>query len=197
MNKKYYKSLAEYNGNSDDKKPEKAKDSLSDFFDDPAIQAPSSRRDFLKIFGFGIASAAIAASCKQPVRKAIPYLIKPETVTPGNANYYASTFFDGSDYCSIMVKVRDGRPVKIEGNKLSSVTRGGTNARTQASVLSLYDTARYRNPMVNGQLSGWDETDSQVMDRLSKLSQQGKTIILMTSTIISPSTRSAFRVRSI
>ncbi len=193
MKKKYYKSLDEYSGNSVVRTPDKAKDSLSDFFDDPVIKAPSSRRDFLKVFGFSIASAAIAASCKQPVRKAIPYLIKPESVTPGNANHYASTFFDGSDYCSILVKVRDGRPIKIEGNKLSSVTHGGTNARTQASVLSLYDTARYRNPRINGQASDWNEADRQIMDRLSKLSQQRRSIILMTSSVISPSTGSVIK----
>ena len=193
MNKKHYRSLDEYNGKSVDKNPHKAKDGLSDFFDDAAIQAPSSRRDFLKVFGFSIASAAIAASCEQPVRKAIPYLIKPESITPGNANYYASTFFDGSDYCSILVKVRDGRPIKIEGNKLSSVTLGGTNARTQASVLGLYDTARYRGPSINGQTADWKVADRQITDQLSKLSQQGKIIILLTSTIISPSTKSVIK----
>lgn len=189
----HYRSLDEYNGKSVDKNPDKVKDGLTDFFDDAAIKAPSSRRDFLKVFGFSIASAAIAASCEQPVRKAIPYLIKPESITPGNANYYASTFFDGSDYCSILVKVRDGRPIKIEGNKLSSVTLGGTNARTQASVLGLYDTARYRNPSINGQTADWKVADRQITDQLSKLSQQGKTIILLTSTIISPSTKSVIK----
>ncbi|MBZ0241993.1 MAG: hypothetical protein K8F24_02145, partial [Bacteroidales bacterium] len=86
----------------------------------------ATRRDFLKVFGFTVASAAIASSCEQPVRKAIPLLIQPEEIVPGEANYYASTFFDGTDYCPIVVKVRDGRPIKIEGNKLSSLTQGGT-----------------------------------------------------------------------
>ena len=94
-------------------------------FNDKLFQSTSSRRDFLKIFGFSIASAAVAASCEQPVRKAIPYLIRPEEITPGVANYYASTFYDGEEYCSILVKVRDGRPIKIEGNDLSPVTMGG------------------------------------------------------------------------
>src|SRR5665647_642434 len=76
----------------------------------------SSRRDFLKTFGFSVAAATLVASCSKPVNKAIPYLIKPEEVTPGMANYYASSYFEGNEYCSVLVKVRDGRPIKIEGN---------------------------------------------------------------------------------
>ena len=49
-----------------------------------------SRRDFLKMMGFGVAAASLAA-CEAPVRKAIPYLNKPVDVDPGIPNYYAST----------------------------------------------------------------------------------------------------------
>jgi hypothetical protein len=39
-------------------------------------------------------------------------LIKPEEVTPGVANYYSSTY-EGQ---AILVKTREGRPIKVEGN---------------------------------------------------------------------------------
>ena len=100
----------------------------------------ASRRDFLKMFGFSVASAAVLSSCEKPVHKAIPYLIKPEETIPGKAAYYASTFFDGTEYCSVLVKVRDGRPIKIEGNALSPVSRGGTSARVCS--------ARARSPVL-------------------------------------------------
>ena len=193
MSKKYYKSPDEYAGKPAITGTGNVKQEFSGFFEDKTLEIPSSRRDFLKIFGFSIASAAVAASCEQPVRKAIPYLIKPESVTPGNAAYYASTFYDGSDFCSILVKVRDGRPIKIEGNELSSVTAGGTSARTQASVLSLYDTSRYRNPAINGKEVSWDEIDKQVKDKLSRLVKQNKPVVLLSSSIISPSTRSVIK----
>ncbi len=77
------------------------------------------RRDFLKFLGFSVAAASLA-SCEAPVRKTIPYLIRPEEVTPGIADWYASTYFDGYDYCSVVVKTREGRPIKLEGNTLSS-----------------------------------------------------------------------------
>ncbi len=105
------------------------------------------RRDFLKYLGFSTAAATLAASCEMPVRKAVPYLQRPDNVIPGVANYYASTYVNGGDVISVVVKQRDGRPIKIEGNELSSITKGGTSAQAQASVLDLYDNTRLRYPM--------------------------------------------------
>ena len=104
----------------------------------------TNRRDFLKLLGFGLGAATLA-SCEIPVKKVIPYVTKPADIVPGVANYFASSFVQGGDYCALLVKTREGRPVKIEGNTLSSVTRGGTSARAQASVLRLYDTRRIQS----------------------------------------------------
>src|SRR6187551_2987854 len=96
------------------------------------LDATAPRRDFLKYLGFSTAAAAIAASCEIPVKKAIPFTNKPEDIVPGVANYYATTFVQDGEAISILAKVRDGRPIKIEGNEASLVTRGGTSARVQA-----------------------------------------------------------------
>ncbi len=147
----------------------------------------ASRRDFLKTFGFSLAAASIVASCKRPVEKAIPYLVKPDEVTPGMANYYASSYFDGNEYGSVIVKVRDGRPIKIEGNTLSSISQGGTTARIQASVLNLYDDARFKGPLKGGQEITWEKADEEIGATLSKA--KGSKVVLLSSTIISPSTK--------
>ena len=76
----------------------------------------TSRRDFLKFLGFTTAAATLAA-CETPVTRSIPYVVKPEEITPGIANYYATTIYDGLDYASVLVKTREGRPIKIENNK--------------------------------------------------------------------------------
>jgi len=81
------------------------------------------------MMGFGLGAATVAAGCDIPVKRAIPYVVKPEEIVPGVANYYASSFVNGGDYCSILVKTREGRPIKIEGNSLSDITKGGTSAR--------------------------------------------------------------------
>lgn len=148
----------------------------------------ASRRDFLKTFGFSLAAATVVASCKRPVNKAIPFLVKPEEVTPGEANYYASTFYDGNEYCSVLVKVRDGRPIKIEGNSLSSISQQGTSARVQASILNLYDDARFETPRKRGEVASREEVESYIGKKIEQLKGENKKVVLLTSTIISPST---------
>ena len=148
------------------------------------FNATTPRRDFLKFIGFSTLAATLVASCEMPVRKAIPYAIKPEDIVPGIPNYYASTFADGGDYCAIVIKTRDGRPIKIEGNELSSVTKGGTSARVQASVLNLYDKTRLRFPLANGA----EETFAAI-DGLVKEGIGSKPGYLVTSTIISPTSK--------
>lgn len=199
--KKYWKSLdeqktVELNAAShvNRKSGNANTDSTLSIFEDGTAEAQSSRRNFLKIFGFSIASAAVAASCEQPVRKAIPYLIRPEEITPGVANYYASSFFDGDEFANILVKVRDGRPIKIEGNELSALSQGATSAKVQASVLSLYDDARYQHPSIDGKKTDWENFDSEIIQKLEEISKTGKQISLITPTIVSPSTKKAIEV---
>ncbi len=146
------------------------------------------RRDFLKYLGFGMAAATLAA-CEAPVKKSIPYLIKPEEITPGVPNYYASTFWDGHDYSSVLVKTREGRPIKVDGNELSSISKGATHARVQASVLGLYDNNRLRGPLVAGNESTWAVADAAIKSKLEAASQKGGKIRILSSSIISPSTK--------
>ncbi len=189
--KKYWRSIEEYQAiqKQDIEKKEPEPEFSIEGMSDEEIKGKSNRRDFLKMLGFTIGYATIAASCETPVRKAIPYLNQPEEITPGVANYYASTFYDGHDYCSILVKTREGRPIKIEGNELSSISKGGTNAKTQASVLNLYDNARLKSPRKNGEKTDWASIDKEIIAELEKLSAESKEIILLSSTVISPSTR--------
>ncbi|HPM32013.1 MAG TPA: TAT-variant-translocated molybdopterin oxidoreductase [Chryseolinea sp.] len=149
-----------------------------------------SRRDFLKMMGFGVSAAALAA-CEAPIRKAIPYVNKPVDVDPSLPNYYASTYVNGGDYCSIVVKVREGRPIKIDGNDLSSVSKGGTSAQVEASVLSLYDNARLRGPKLTDRAkkTNWEELDKEVIAKLSEIAGKGGQIRIVSNTILSPSTK--------
>lgn len=169
--------------------PESPHDAERNEPDEKEPSMSTSRRDFLKLMGFSLGYAALATSCENPVRKAIPYLNQPLEITPGISNYYASTFFDGDEYAGILVKTREGRPIKIEGNGLSSLTKGGTSARIQASVLNLYDLARLKHPLKDNQQTSWESIDSEITSKLSQISTQGGKIVLLTSTIISPSTR--------
>lgn len=192
-NKKYWKSIEDYKND-----PEFIKGAVNEFSEPIPMDeflgnqnldtTKTPRRDFLKFLGFSVTAASLAA-CEAPVRNVIPYLIKPEEINPGIPNYYASTFYDGMDYASVLVKARDGRPIKIEGNKLSSLTKGGTNARVQASVLGLYDSARAKAPYIKENESTWEKVDSEIKTKLSEIASKGGNIRLLTNTIISPSTQ--------
>ncbi len=188
MSKKYWKGLPELHNSPEfqaQQKNEFAESLPMDEFlsGNDAETSGTTRRDFLKVMGFSTAAVALAA-CETPVMRSIPYVVKPEEVTPGVANFYATTFYDGHDYSAILVKTREGRPIKIEGNDLKGMTHSGTNARVQASVLGLYDGARLRGPMVNGQPSTWKTADDAVAAALN-----GANVRILTSTIISPSTK--------
>ncbi|WP_289054132.1 Fe-S-cluster-containing hydrogenase [Carboxylicivirga marina] len=155
---------------------------------DSADSSKNTRRDFLKYFGFSIASAAVLAGCERPVKKAIPYLIQPEEVKPGTANYYASTFYDGAEMVPILVKVRDGRPIKIEGNDLCQMTGGSASARVQASLLNLYDESRPTQPTLDGNPIRWEDVDDKLTETLASWDDT-KEFVILTPSIISPSTK--------
>jgi MoCo/4Fe-4S cofactor protein with predicted Tat translocation signal len=151
----------------------------------------NSRRDFLKLMGFGIAAATLAA-CEAPVRKAIPYLNKPVDVDPGIPNYYASTYVNGGDFVSVVVKTREGRPIKIQGNDSSlAITKGGMSPQSEASVLSLYDKARLKNPMIGGKDASWEQLDKDVIKELEAIAARGGQIRIVSYTVLSPTTLAA------
>lgn len=160
-------------------------------FDDKGlIDAKAPRRDFLKYLGFSTAAATLAASCKLPVKKAIPYANRPENLIPGVPKYYASTYVQDGDIIPVVVKVRDGRPIKIEGNELA-FTKGGTTARSQASVLDLYDMYRAKFPLHRVKDKFEEVPTFEQFDKLVGAAMQNAagSTVLLTSTITSPSTK--------
>ncbi len=193
--KKYWKGIEELQATPEFVKLQQnefAEDLPVDQFlgDERIVDSSTNRRDFLKFLGFSVTAASLAA-CETPVRKAIPYLNKPEEITPGVANYYASSYWDGNDFAGVLVKTREGRPIKVDGNELCSITKGGSHARVQASVLSLYDSARIKGAMMNGKQSDWKSVDSEVNSKLASIAAAGGSIRILTSTLISPSIKSA------
>ncbi|TVQ08154.1 MAG: 4Fe-4S dicluster domain-containing protein [Bacteroidetes bacterium] len=188
MEKKYWQSIEETQADYKPKAEEK-ETSMIEILANESNEKAASRRDFLKWCGISFFSATVISACENPVKKAIPYLHQPETLTPGKANWYASSFVDGNRFCSVLVKTRDGRPIKIEGNDLCTFTGGGTNAIVQASVLSLYDDgARYKHPTRNNEKISWDMADESIKKTLAEAAGKGKKCYLLTPTLLSRST---------
>lgn len=193
-NKKYWKGVEELNDSPafQEVKSKEFSELLpaEDFLGDEGLLANSStsRRDFLKYLGFGVTAASLAA-CETPVNKVIPHVIKGDKTNPGVANYFATSYSDGFDYCDIVVKTREGRPIKIEGNKQSPLTNGAINARVNSSVLSLYDEKRYRSPQIDGENVSWSKFDASVKEKLAAALAKGGKVRILTNSITSPSTK--------
>ncbi|MGB1039529.1 MAG: TAT-variant-translocated molybdopterin oxidoreductase [Flavobacteriales bacterium] len=158
--------------------------------DEKLAESSTNRRDFLKFMGFSVAAATLAA-CEAPVIKAIPYVNKPEEITPGVANWYSSTYWDGNDYASILIKTREGRPIFIKGNNSFGTNKGATNPRIISSVLSLYNGARLQMPMANNSKTTWSSVDKEIKKGLAAAVSKGGKIRVMSSTTLSPSTDAA------
>ncbi len=164
---------------------------VEDFLGDAEQNGSStSRRDFLKLLGFSTAAVTLAA-CEAPVIKTIPYVVKPHDIIPGVPNYYASTYFDGFDFASVLVKTREGRPIKIEPNPAAG-DLGKTNARAQASVLSLYDNDKVKQPKFEGKDETFDKVDSFVIKGLEEAKAAGKRIVLLSHSFASPTFKKLF-----
>ena len=159
----------------------------------------SSRREFLQIMGAGLALAS--TSCvRRPTEKLVPYVNRPADIIPGEANYYASSYYDGAEGFSTLIKTREGRPIKIEGNELAELLNGeGLSPRACAYILSLYDPERLKQPQqnlfnderTNNESIGvsFEELDKKIVEELKK----GQTALL-TNRIPSPSVQKLFRV---
>ena len=192
--KNYWKSTAELDNNNafvEDLKGREFVEKLPEdaFLGDDQVMNDSktNRRDFLKYVGFSTAAASLAA-CEGPVHKSIPYVVQPEEIRPGISNFYATTIADGFDMASILVKTREGRPIKVENNTDAPASYRA-NARVQASILSLYDTFRLQGPAQSGSPVSWATLLGQSRQQLDNLQAEGAQVVLLTQSFASPSTQ--------
>ncbi len=190
-NKKYWKGLEELQQTPAFVAQSKAEFAepipVEDVLNEAGLSTKTPRRDFLKALGFGLGAVTLAACNRTPVHKAVPYLIKPEEVTPGIPNFYASSFKGQS----VLVRTREGRPILLEANPAAVGLNCGTDASAQASVLDLYDMSKLKGPKFNGADISWDELDTHVVTALDAANAAGKQIRIVSSTINSPSTIAA------
>jgi Fe-S-cluster-containing dehydrogenase component/anaerobic selenocysteine-containing dehydrogenase len=148
------------------------------------------RRDFLTLMGASMAMASFACA-RRPVHKIIPYVVKPEEVTGGIANYYATTCPE-TGY-GLLAKVREGRPIKLEGNPEHGMSRGAISARTHAHVLDLYDMDRAKEPMKVSRGKGskpakWEEVDAEIVGKLKAIAAGSGRVRIVSNRILSDST---------
>ena len=157
----------------------------------PPMPRPGvSRRTFIEMIGFSAAALAFT-SCRAPEQKIIPYLRQPVEFTPGVPSWFASTCAGCDAGCGVLVKVRDGRPIKIEGNPEHPLNGGGLCAAAHGMVFGLYDSDRLRQPVIGSKPAAWADADRQIIEILAATQKTGDKVRVLTGTIISPTSRQA------
>ncbi len=146
--------------------------------------SPMERRDFLKVMGASLLMATAACS-RKPVEKLIPYTNKPESVIPGVSSWYASTCFECSANCGILIKSKEGRPIKLEGNEQHPLNQGTLCARGQASLLNVYYPDRIKTPLFKNTETTWEVLDAAVADSVASSGE----VALLTRVITGPASR--------
>ena len=164
------------------------KDGVTDDFT-PDEMSKFSRRKFLAVLAASTAYAATACTSYRDKGEIVPYVDRPEEILPGKPTYYASTFADDGQTYGILVKTREGRPIKIEGNPDDLVSRGKIPSKVHASILNLYDPERLQFPTLDGRKSSWGTVNNEIIDQLIFSKAAQKEIALITNPITSPSTK--------
>ena len=156
-----------------------------------------SRRKFLALFAASAAFAAAGCSDYRDKGAIVPYNKKPEEITPGVPNRYASTCTLCPNACGILIKTREGRPIKVDGNPDHPISKGKICAKGQAGILNLYDPERIREPKFNtggGNMTATsrEAVDEKIVSELKNLSSNGKEIAIITHSVISPTQKKLF-----
>lgn len=143
------------------------------------------RRTFLKVLGSAGPAAAITACSPIPPEKIIPFVTPPEDVIPGVATWYASVCGECPAGCGTLVRTREGRAVKVEGNPEHPVNRGGLCVRGQSTLQGHYNPDRIAGPQrrrVTDETAGrsvleaipWEGAQQDLVDRLQSLRDAGR-----------------------
>jgi MoCo/4Fe-4S cofactor protein with predicted Tat translocation signal len=190
----YWKSLKEFYGGPATNE-QKAEELMAEIANDFKLSELSemSRRRFLALLTASASFAAASCSSYQDKGEVIPYNKEPVGVIPGVANYYASTCTGCKNACGILVKAREGRPIKINGNDEHPINEGKICTRGQASILNLYDPERFRDPQKkNGErfsTVSWELANSELISALNNAASSGKIIAVIMKTLTSPTTK--------
>ena len=143
------------------------------------------RRTFLRVLGGAGSAAAVTACAPAPPERIIPLVVPPDDVVPGVATWYASVCGECPNGCGTLVKTREGRAIKVEGNPAHPTNRGALCVRGQAALQGLYGPDRYRGPhrrRITHTATGrsvlqpidWAQGERVLVERLARLRAAGQ-----------------------
>ncbi|MBI2418778.1 MAG: TAT-variant-translocated molybdopterin oxidoreductase, partial [Ignavibacteriales bacterium] len=170
MQENYWKSIEELQGDEllKEARHQEFTEGVKEEFDPQKSLLGLSRRKFLALIGTSAALASAGCTDYPDKGEIVPYNRKPEEIMLGRPNYYASTCGSCANSCGVLIKTREGRPIKVDGNPDHPVNQGKVCAKGQAAVLNLYDPSRIVEPylMRSGkpEITTWQVADTAVLD---------------------------------
>jgi molybdopterin-containing oxidoreductase family iron-sulfur binding subunit len=144
-----------------------------------------SRRGFLKVMGASLALAGLAGCTKQPDEPIFPYVKQPEDLVLGKSMYFATAFPFPTGAIPVLVKSDAFRPIKVDGNPDHPMSKGKSDAFTQATLLDLYDPDRSKEVRFRGATSEWADFQ-EAFTTAVKQTSGGQGVYFLSETITSP-----------
>jgi MoCo/4Fe-4S cofactor protein with predicted Tat translocation signal len=195
-------TLAEVRAKLDGKSGKRYWKSLDELADTPAFQElmqeefprqasagewvdAVSRRGFLKVMGASFALAGLAGCTKQPDEPIFPYVKQPEDLVLGKPMFFATAHPFPTGAIPVLVKSDAFRPIKLEGNPEHPVSKGKSDAFTQASLLDLYDPDRSVRPRFRGESSDFGVFQEDFAKAVAA-TKTGEGVVFLSETITSP-----------
>ena len=142
------------------------------------------RRTFLKVLGSAAPASAVAACSPVAPERLIPYVVPPEDVVPGVATWYATVCGECPAGCGMVVRTREGRALKVEGNPEHPINRGSLCIRGQASLQGLYNPDRFAGPLRRQAMDAggnsalqpveWQDAQQQLVEQIQTIRSGGR-----------------------
>jgi molybdopterin-containing oxidoreductase family iron-sulfur binding subunit len=178
--KRYWRSLEERDGTA-------VQDPRQEFADGADVLDGVSRRGFMRLVGTTTAFATLGAACRKPHEKIVPFVHRPDEVTPGNPLHFATAYALEGTTSGLLVESHEGRPTKVEGNPDHPETLGASTIAEQGLILGLYDDDRAKEVVSNGEPVAWRTLLVKIAALARKLeANQGAGLRFLTEPTASP-----------
>ncbi|MDH4199003.1 MAG: 4Fe-4S dicluster domain-containing protein [Spirochaetia bacterium] len=181
------KERQKYENIQDDKKQEFSA-SLQEMIDN-SIGYQLDRKKFLGIMGAAVAMAGMKCS-RDPVEKIVPYLVRPPEAQPGIPAYYATAQMSSRGVLPVLVKTREGKPIKIDGHDDHPVHQGAMTVNGFAVIWDLYDPDRLKTSKVGKDGKFTDISTADAVKKVTEIINSSQTVRVLSRPEYSPAGKS-------
>ncbi|MCB9681353.1 MAG: 4Fe-4S dicluster domain-containing protein [Alphaproteobacteria bacterium] len=140
-----------------------------------------NRRDFLKALGItGGASALSACGLDDnryltPIEHVLPYVVKPDQITPGTPTFFATSILSGPHARSVTSRNREGRVVFVSHNRFATGRPAVTSAEF-FELQKLYSPDRVQGPSKGGTAVSWEDGVKELSAAVQSAKASGKLV---------------------